>query len=166
MAVPTAETKKKMAERIRTFLRPNRSLNGPAPIAPRAQPSRATAHGPALLPGIEREMRLQRPDGAVDDARVVAEQQAAQCGHEGDHQDIRRAADLTTRQLGNPPGYHIRTLVHCHFGLSDEDVRNTHPTAPAMSSVIGKAVWRSAFSGSEVFRRSQLLPTRFQAAGY
>ena len=41
MAVPMAEAKKASAARIRTFLRPNRSLRKPASPAPTAQPTDA-----------------------------------------------------------------------------------------------------------------------------
>ncbi len=53
---------------------------------------RAGRGPPGLEPRIEPEMLLEKADGPGDHGRVVAEQQPAQGGHEGQEDDVSRAA--------------------------------------------------------------------------
>ena len=58
-AVPRAETKKARAARIRTFLRPNRSLRNPANPAPTAQPAKAQAAAKPFPERCQREVAFK-----------------------------------------------------------------------------------------------------------
>jgi hypothetical protein len=103
--------------------RQDQDLLAAEPVAQRARAGRpegaaqqGTGRRPALLHLVQGEMGLQRADGPVDDAGVVAEQQTPQGGDDGDQEDIGGTADLPTR-----PGE--RTVVNRHapgggFGIA------------------------------------------------
>ena len=60
-AVPKAETKNARAARIKTFLRPKRSLKNPAEPAPRAKPARALAAANPSQNGVSSKWTRKEP---------------------------------------------------------------------------------------------------------
>ena len=66
--------------------------------APKAQPIKAQAAAqPVMYCGIEMEIFLQKADRPGDDRRIVAEQQSAQGGDEGQEENVHHAAAVVHR---------------------------------------------------------------------
>ena len=111
-AVPMAETRNSSRRQQQRLLAPEPVRDGPDDQHARRAADQHAAGRPALHHHVELEARGQEFDGAGDDARVVAEEQAAQRGDQADRDEVgevgaNRRRRSAGRRCGNWHGPHF-----------------------------------------------------------